>query len=417
MPTSDQYVAFWSYTRFDDENEGNWLTRLREILQREIRAQSGMHVEIFQDDDGILWGQQWQERLRNSANAAAFLVPILTPNYFKSDACRSELEQFIHRENSTGFRELILPLYYITCPKLEDQFLKSADQLAQAVAGHQYFDIRPFRRRSLDFPETQAMVRKLATQLLERFNGFVRHHLASDRMKAHIALPRDRAPVPHRALLIGTLGDVPDWVNVWLVVEAGSKYHPQRRLPKGAVAWQEIISIGRSQTGLDANCEFPIHVIAVPPDVDEAFERYQSDASRTKTWRGVSRPPGSKALATIRVLRDDSASKFEFLAGSYQERTIDGKPTGGVINVAKDGSEHFTTAARNPKGEVEWNGEFSIVATSTPFSAKGVYSYTAKADSGEHHLSIDAATGDLQVDGQNTSHPTGKSFRSIWKRI
>lgn len=416
MPTLDQYVAFWSYTRFDDENDGSWLTRLREILQTEIRAQSGMHAEIFQDADGILWGQQWQERLRRSADAAAFLVPIVTPSYFRSNPCRSELEQFILRENNTGFREFILPLYYITCPKLEDQFLRSADQLAKAVADLQYFDIRSFRHQSFDFPDTQSMVRRLATQLLGRFNGFVRHHLASDRMKAYIALPRERAPVPNKVLLIGTLGDVPDWINVWLVVEGGSKYHPQRRLPKCATAWQESISIGRSQPGCDANCEFPVHVIAVPPDVDEAFERYLSDANKTKTWRGVSRPPGSKILATIRIVRDDSASKFDFLAAAYQERTSDGKPTGGVIHVTNGGPERFTTAAQNPKGEIEWSGSFDVLGTN-PLSAKGTYSYSAKTDSGEHHLIIDAASGDLQVDGQNTSDPMGKSFRTIWRRI
>ena len=51
-----RYGAFWSYTRFDNENDGLWLTELRKALVAELRASFGKQIEVFQDIDGIAWG-------------------------------------------------------------------------------------------------------------------------------------------------------------------------------------------------------------------------------------------------------------------------------------------------------------------------------------------------------------------------
>jgi hypothetical protein len=76
-----RYGAFWSYTRFDDKNDELWLTALREALVAEVRASSGKEIEIFQDKDGIAWGEGWKEKLRSSSDDAVFLIPIITPMF------------------------------------------------------------------------------------------------------------------------------------------------------------------------------------------------------------------------------------------------------------------------------------------------------------------------------------------------
>jgi hypothetical protein len=111
-----KYCAFWSYTRFDDDNDDRWLTRLRKALVDEMRALFGKQLEIFQDVDGIAWGERFDKTLASSADDAVFLIPVITPNYFASEACRKELKQFVDREDATGFKEFILPLYYIDTP-------------------------------------------------------------------------------------------------------------------------------------------------------------------------------------------------------------------------------------------------------------------------------------------------------------
>src|ERR1035441_810650 len=105
-----KYCAFWSYTRFDDDNDGHWLTALRKALVAEVQASFGKQLEIFQDVDGVAWGEQWRSKLESSSDDAVFFIPIITPSYFASEPSRDELKQFVDREKATGFNESILPL-------------------------------------------------------------------------------------------------------------------------------------------------------------------------------------------------------------------------------------------------------------------------------------------------------------------
>jgi hypothetical protein len=69
-------------------------------------------------------------------------------------------------------------------------------------------------------------------------------------------------------------------------------------------------------------------VIAVTEDIGLAFDRYRADSGKRKQWSGVSKPPDSKVLATVRVVRDDSASMFSFMEDVYNEYTSAGTVTG-----------------------------------------------------------------------------------------
>jgi cobaltochelatase CobT len=88
-------VAFMSYVHADDKY--GRLTEFRQYLSDEVRMQIGEEFPIFQDRD-IQWGQNWQERIEESLDEASFLIPIITPGFFNSPYCRSELEQFLERE-------------------------------------------------------------------------------------------------------------------------------------------------------------------------------------------------------------------------------------------------------------------------------------------------------------------------------
>ncbi|MDX8400009.1 MAG: hypothetical protein R8K20_07145 [Gallionellaceae bacterium] len=80
-----------SYVRFDDQHENGRLSEFCERLGGEVRIQTGEAFHIFQDSNDIGWGQQWQQRIDDSLDAVTFLVPIITPGFFKSPACRAEL--------------------------------------------------------------------------------------------------------------------------------------------------------------------------------------------------------------------------------------------------------------------------------------------------------------------------------------
>ena len=51
--------AFLSYAHADDDYLNGGITWLREELQRAMRAYSGEPFDIFQDADGIAFGDHW----------------------------------------------------------------------------------------------------------------------------------------------------------------------------------------------------------------------------------------------------------------------------------------------------------------------------------------------------------------------
>jgi hypothetical protein len=387
LKTNQRYVAFWSYTRFDDENDRSWLSGLKVAVETEVRALSGKHVEIFQDVDGILWGEQWRDKLQQSAASAAFLIPIITPSYFTSDACRMELEWFIEREKQTGFHDLILPLYYIPCQKLDNAFQKGSDWLAGAVSDHNYEHIQKHRHRKMESRDARKMVTRLAQNLIDRLSGLGRRYLETPEMRATITLPSDNSRVPNRPAVLGTIHKSNEWVEIWIVVEANSIYHPQHHVVRSQNTWQTWLSIGRSTAGMDAHSKFGVHVIAVTEEASEGFERYRKDSAKRKQWHGVPQPTDSRILAKITVTRDDAASPVGFLNGSYDEFRSDNTKTGGVIRLSTS-STSVSTEARNLKGDIEWTGKLNAEPSSSPVQLDGDYKYVGNAGQGQHKVIV-----------------------------
>jgi cobaltochelatase CobT len=104
-------IAFMNYVREDDTYEGGRLTELRLRLSGEVAAQCGESFPIFQDRKDIAWGEQWRERIDGSLDSVTFLIPIVTPRFFRSDACRDELDRYLKREQKLGRGDLVLPVY------------------------------------------------------------------------------------------------------------------------------------------------------------------------------------------------------------------------------------------------------------------------------------------------------------------
>ena len=131
---SDNAEAFLSYTRLDDEFFGGAITSLRRLLELGVQVVSGDRTfNIFQDVDGIELGQKWQQRLNEAISTSRFLIPIVTPLFFKSDPCRDELNRFLEHEKSLGRNDLILPIYFVTAPVLERPELKKDDAIASEI--------------------------------------------------------------------------------------------------------------------------------------------------------------------------------------------------------------------------------------------------------------------------------------------
>lgn len=161
----ENFAAFFSYVRADDEHENHRITRLREKLAGEVRMITGEEFAIFQDNLDTHWGQNWDERLNSTLDGTTFLIIAVTPSYLRRPACRGELERFLQREKALGRNDLILPILYLETPTLSDKDLLAADPLAQAINSHQYADWRDLRHEPDTNPEVSKRIEKMAREI------------------------------------------------------------------------------------------------------------------------------------------------------------------------------------------------------------------------------------------------------------
>jgi hypothetical protein len=167
-------IAFMSYVRNDDEHEEGRLSLLRDRLSGEVRMQTGEEFPIFQDRTDIKWGDNWKARLEDTLDIVTFFIPIITPSYFKSAACRNELETFIQHEKMRKRHDLILPIIYVECPLLKNKNKMKADPLAKIISSRQYEDWSHLRFAELSSPQVKKRLVQLAVQIrdaMERTAG------------------------------------------------------------------------------------------------------------------------------------------------------------------------------------------------------------------------------------------------------
>jgi CheY-like chemotaxis protein len=158
--------AFLSYTRIDDQFYGGAITSFRKLLELGVKVVTGrVSFSIFQDVDGTEIGEQFQQRFDEVIAGAWFFIPIITPLFFNSTACRGELEKFLVHEKTLGRNDLILPVYYVTAPVLEKPDLLANDPLATEIHARQRYDWRAQADLPIDDPKIRAAVKNLAEKI------------------------------------------------------------------------------------------------------------------------------------------------------------------------------------------------------------------------------------------------------------
>ena len=158
-------MAFLSYVRQVDTHDRGRLGEFRDRLSGEIEAHTGRPFPIFYDRRDIRWGEQWRTRVDGAIDAVTFLIPVVTPGFFTSGECRREIENFLDRETKLGRGDLILPVYYIDCPLLNEPASREANPIADVIAKHNYSDWRDLRHESLTSAIVGRELQKLAIQV------------------------------------------------------------------------------------------------------------------------------------------------------------------------------------------------------------------------------------------------------------
>jgi parallel beta-helix repeat protein len=166
-------IAFLSYAH-DDDDTGD-ITKLRQTLERRIRKLTGWKdFQIFQDKSGIEPGKIWREVIESSLDEVFVLIPIVTPNWFNSKACRGEVQRFVDREDRLKRddplkrNDLILPVYLIRADALDNKEQLQTDAIAQQIEAHQWVDWRDLDVEDLATPPVRKRVHAFAEQVRDR---------------------------------------------------------------------------------------------------------------------------------------------------------------------------------------------------------------------------------------------------------
>lgn len=169
MDASAKPAAFLSYDHMDDRY--GHISQFRERLADEVCIQTGEEFLIFQDRSDIQWGENWRARIDESLESVAFIIPIITPSFFRSEYCRAELKQFLEREKRLCRRDFVLPVYYVSTPLLDDSKRRAEDELALEIAERQYADWRELRFEPFDSPRVGKELERLASQIREALDA------------------------------------------------------------------------------------------------------------------------------------------------------------------------------------------------------------------------------------------------------
>ncbi|MCE1236375.1 MAG: right-handed parallel beta-helix repeat-containing protein [Hyphomicrobiales bacterium] len=132
--------GFFSYAHDDDEHLGHALTDLRARIAGEVSMVLGEDIDMFQDIKDLGTGDRWAEKLRAELSEATFLIPVLTPRYYKREWCREETLKFLKLAEEQGFEPLVFPVLF-----LPDHFPDSACEVRAALRPFQYKDFIPWR--------------------------------------------------------------------------------------------------------------------------------------------------------------------------------------------------------------------------------------------------------------------------------
>jgi hypothetical protein len=183
-----------SYADRDDQHEGGKLADIGQRLREEVQLHTGEPFAIFQGRLDVAWGQNWQEQLQASLNEALFLIPVITPGFFKDPGCRAELERFLERERAAGRSDLILPIYYINYPPLNTPTRTFTDPLVQAVAAHQHIDWRGLRFDPLDDRKVSITIARMAEHISTALGHGQQQTRTTSRIRVFISYKRHVAP-------------------------------------------------------------------------------------------------------------------------------------------------------------------------------------------------------------------------------
>lgn len=159
------FAGFLSYAHNDDEYHNGAISALREKLSLAVRSKTGKTFPILQDHNDIDWGQPRPNVLDRTLTNVRFLIPVISPSFFKSEWCPKELKRFLEVEAEQSRDDLIFPIYWETCPLIENTHERERNRLAAKIAERQRVDWRPLHHMPIDGHEVMTIIDRMGVSM------------------------------------------------------------------------------------------------------------------------------------------------------------------------------------------------------------------------------------------------------------
>lgn len=147
-----QYDVFVSYKR---EPAGHqlitpWLDKVLDRIEFGLRQHvGGKRVRMFIDRTEITGGDQWADKIRKALRTAKCLLPIWSPEYFRSDWCMIEWQSFVSRE------QLLKDNGHAACKLIVPIKVFDGQWFPKETKGIQQLDLSPYTATTEGFWETR----------------------------------------------------------------------------------------------------------------------------------------------------------------------------------------------------------------------------------------------------------------------
>src|SRR6476646_8592984 len=165
---ASEAVGFWSYVQQDDAGDGGRIAALANDLRAQFRLLTAEKLQLVLDRKSLLWGEAWKERIDSAIAGTTFFIPIITPSYFQSPECRRELLKFAREAERLGLGQLLLSVYWVRVPELEENPEESPDEAIRLVAKYNWQDLRDERLEERDSSAYRKAVAALAAELVKQ---------------------------------------------------------------------------------------------------------------------------------------------------------------------------------------------------------------------------------------------------------
>ena len=121
-----RHHLFLSYARADNQPVApgamGWVGAFKARLEARHKGFSGKPLNIFYDTQSLSPGDDWETRIGQALRSSQLLLAFLSPNFFKSEWCRREWEEYLRVEHSLSRSEGgIVPVYFAHVPELDPQ--------------------------------------------------------------------------------------------------------------------------------------------------------------------------------------------------------------------------------------------------------------------------------------------------------